>query len=753
MRRARGAVQGDRGRAAGRERHLTHPTAAAQRQTVGRVLTRIDAGAVELGRVGAAHVHRQGKGQVVQRAAPVQIQLANDPALTRQTDIAAADVQNGAVRSAAVGQPHPSVGFARGQEGPGARREGQVRAGGNAVGQGDGAPGRHAAGVHVQIAQSDALAAQEEVARRARRTIVRAADHRNPTVRRIRALAEAQRQIGVVQRQSAGRDLLEAGGQIDARLGQCAGQGAASVHVAADLDRPGRERATRVPVQRQPQLTSCFDNALGPRATGRAGQFTALDLDASAVQLAGQLQARRLAEQAVQFVQTHSQIAAPSVEVQHPRRAGPRRRGPDRTAEGAARVGQHAPGVGQLRLAAEVHPAQQIARARAVQRQALALQIDLGQQDGTILHPRRLHLHPRGRTQEAADDAFARSAVRANVAVQIDAAVLDRDVQRSGDARGAIAGDIGVQQGDLAIERPGLGVALEQAGIGRWARHIGPDQPAQRGRLNIQTDSVGRTAVGVADQAARLGLDVVGKQLPRHALAGLVRRRDHGEAEPRSAADLGDEGRQQVRVAEVGEARDARALVAEMALDDQGDELSRLNPRIDDIRVQNRDRRERLIRRIAQGPRQRSALSLIGAQVEARVFQLAAEGRRQTQEVARPVQAVGVDRRALGAGAWQAGVPRQAPTAVFLGETFHQFDVGRELVDADRDRLRAGRFASGRLDHGPTQDANGLGLDVVRMEAAAQQGQIRPVHAEVLRLQPDALTVGQCDAVDGEVAE
>ena len=544
MRRARGAVQGDRGRTAGRERHLAHPSAAAQRQTMRRVLTRIDARAVELGRVGTAHVQRQGEGQVVQRAAPVQIQIANDPALTRQPDIAAADIQNGAVRSAAVGQPHPSVGFTRGQEGPGARRKGQVRAGRNTVGQGDGAPGRHAAGVHVQIAQSYALAAQEEVARRARRTIVRAADHRNPAVRRIRALAEAQRQVGVVQRQRAGRDLLEAGGQIDARLGQGAGQGAASVHVAADLDRPGRERPARVPVQRQPQLAGGFDDALGPRAPGRAGQFAALDLDASAVQLAGQLQARRLAEQAIQLVQTHRQIATPSVEVQHPRRAGTRRRGPDRTAEGAARVRQHAPGVGQLRLAAEVHPAQQIARARAAQRQALALKIDLGQQDGAVLHPRRLHLHARGRTQEAPDDAFARSAVGANVAVQIDAAILDRDVQRSGDSRSAIAGDIGVQKGDLAVQRPGLGIALEQAGIGRWSRHIGPDQPAQRGRLNIEADSIGRAAIGVADQAARLGLDVVGNQFPRDALAGLVRRRNHGEAEPRGAADLRDEGRQ-----------------------------------------------------------------------------------------------------------------------------------------------------------------------------------------------------------------
>ena len=190
-----------------------------------------------------------------------------------------------------------------------------------------------------------------------------------------------------------------------------------------------------------------------------------------------------------------------------------------------------------------------------------------------------------------------------------------------------------------------------------------------------------------------------------------------------------------------------------MALDDQGDELSRLDPCIDDICVHNRDRREGLIRRIAQGAGQRSALRLIGAQVQARVFQLAAEGRRQAQEIARPVQTVGVDPRALGPGARQAGVPRQAPTAVFLGEPFHQFDIGRELVDPDRDRLRARRFAGGRLDHGPTQDANGLGLDVVRMEAAAQQGQIRPVHAEVVRLQPDALTVGQCDAVDGEIAE
>ncbi len=344
---------------------------------------------------------------------------------------------------------------------------------------------------------------------------------------------------------------------------------------------------------------------LAPAPAGRAGQFAALDLDPPAVSRPASCRRGLLPS-------SRSNSSMPMVRLR-PRpskfrtHGAPARadEGPDRSAEGAARVRQHAPGVRQLRLSTEAHSAQQIARAGAVQRQPLPLQIDCLQQDGAVLHPRRLHLHAGRRAQQAADDAFARSAVGANVAVQVHPAVLDRQVQRPGDPRGAIAGHIGVQQGHGAVQAPVLGVALEQAGIGGRPCHIRSDQSAQRCGLDVQLDAVRRTAVGVADQAARLGLHIVGNQFPGHALAGLVGRRDHGEAEAGGAADLGHEGRQQVRTAEVGEARDARSLVAEMPLDDQGNEPARLDAGVDHVCVQHRRRGRRAGR--ANSPAHRPA--------------------------------------------------------------------------------------------------------------------------------------------------
>ena len=426
----------------------------------------VGSGAVELNRRAAADVQRQGEGQVVQRAAPVQIQGADDEALTRQADIAAGDVQQGRVGAPSLGQADAAVGLARGQEGARPRREGQVGAGGDVVGQGDGAPGRDAPGVYVQVAEADAVAAQEEVPRRTRRAVVRAAGHGDAAVRSVRALAEAQDQVGVGQHQSAGGDGLEAGRQVDARLGQGAGQGPASVHVAADLDRTGREGAARVPVQGQPQAAIGLDQALRPGAAGGAGQLAAIDLDPTVVETAGQLQARGAAQQAVQFGHADREIAAPAVEVHDPRGAGAGGGGPNGTAEGALGVGQDARGVGQPRLAPEAQASQQVARTGPGHGQPLAPRVDPFQQDGAVLHPRGLQLDPGRRAQQAADDALGRAAVGAHVSVQVHAAVANLDVDGTRDAGGAVAGEGGVEQADLPLQRPVLRVALEEAVVG-----------------------------------------------------------------------------------------------------------------------------------------------------------------------------------------------------------------------------------------------------------------------------------------------
>ena len=174
---------------------------------------------------------------------------------------------------------------------------------------------------------------------------------------------------------------------------------------------------------------------------------------------------------------------------------------------------------------------------------------------------------------------------------------------------------------------------------------------------------------------------------------------------------------------------------------------------MDHVGVQHGNGGEGLVRRIAQGAGQGAALGLVGAQVQPRLLQLAAEGGRQAQEVAGAVQAVGVDARGLGAPTRDVGVARQRPAAVFLGEALHQLDVGREAVDVDRQGLGAGRLAAGRVDDGPADQTDDVGADFGGVEAARQQRPVGPVDPHVAGVQPNAVAVGDRDPLQREVVE
>ncbi|MND99067.1 hypothetical protein D3C80_914430 [compost metagenome] len=120
--------------------------------------------------------------------------------------------------------------------------------------------------------------------------------------------------------------------------------------------------------------------------------------------------------------------------------------------------------------------------------------------------------------------------------------------------------------------------------------------------------------------------------------------------------------------------------------------------------------------------------------------------------VALAVQAEGVDVDHLVALAGDFGVAAQGPATIFLGEVLHQLDVGAELVDVDRDGLGAAGLGAG-FQQGAADDADLVGADLAGVETAHHQGPVGPVHADVGRLQPDALFVRHRDAAQGEVVE
>ncbi|MNE09271.1 hypothetical protein D3C80_1019430 [compost metagenome] len=259
----------------------------------------------------------------------------------------------------------------------------------------------------------------------------------------------------------------------------------------------------------------------------------------------------------------------------------------------------------------------------------MAPQVDLLQQIAAVDHARAFQLDARRRAQQGADDAGRRAADRANVRRRVEAALIGGEVHRTRDARGAIGGDVRVQQAGRALQGPGLGVALEHPGIGGGAGDRPADQAAERGSVDLQADAFGRGAVAGADQAARAGFDVVGDQAPGHALhavLGPVRR--GGEAEAGRAADALDEGLQQVRARKVGIARNPGALVAIAAFDQQGSEAAGAHRHVHDLAVDHGHGREGLVRGIAQRAGDGAALRLMGAQVDAQVLGLVAEGGR-----------------------------------------------------------------------------------------------------------------------------
>ncbi|MNT36550.1 hypothetical protein D3C72_1726440 [compost metagenome] len=120
--------------------------------------------------------------------------------------------------------------------------------------------------------------------------------------------------------------------------------------------------------------------------------------------------------------------------------------------------------------------------------------------------------------------------------------------------------------------------------------------------------------------------------------------------------------------------------------------------------------------------------------------------------VALAVQAEGVDVDRLVAATRDLGVAAQGPAAVFLGEVLHQFDVGAELVDVDGEGLRAAGLGPG-LELRAAEQANLVGADLGGVEAPHQQRPVGPVEADIGRLQPDAVRVGDRDPAQGEVVE
>ncbi|MNX48300.1 hypothetical protein D3C86_788780 [compost metagenome] len=540
------AVQGDDGGCAGGEGDLTHAAAAAQGDSLGRTFTRIFARAVELDWRGAADIGGQGEGQALQRALPLERQAADHPGRAGEADVASGDVENGALVAAAVGQAHPAVGLAGGQEGALTCGEGQVGAGGEVVGQGDVALRRHAAGVEVHLGQAKALTAEEEVPGGAGRAVVGTGVEHDAPVRGVGALAEAEDQVGVGQDQTAGRDLVKGGAQVGARLGQGAGQGAVAAHGAVDGDGADAERAAGVPVQGQAHLAA-LDQPLGAHAPGGAGQFAAVDGQDAAAPRSGGLQTRGLTQQAIQFVHADAHARPATIEAERPRRLAARLARLDRTAERALGAGTNARDVDDVGVAAEVQTAGDAASARAGQGQGLTASVDLPEQIGAVRRARALQPHAWRRPQQGADDAGGRTADRAGVGGDIEAALVHGDVERTGDTGRAIAGQIGVLKTGGALQRPGPGVALEDSDICGGLGQVEPDQSCERGCGDLQADPVRGGAVLEADQALSLRLDIVGVQGPGHALEALARLVGcGGEAEAGGAADPLDEGRQQI---------------------------------------------------------------------------------------------------------------------------------------------------------------------------------------------------------------
>ncbi len=120
--------------------------------------------------------------------------------------------------------------------------------------------------------------------------------------------------------------------------------------------------------------------------------------------------------------------------------------------------------------------------------------------------------------------------------------------------------------------------------------------------------------------------------------------------------------------------------------------------------------------------------------------------------VALAVQAEGVDVDLLVAPTRNLGVAAQGPAAVFLGEALHQLDLGAELVDVDAQGLGAAGLGP-RLELGTAEQTDLVRADLGRMEAPHQQGPVGPVEANIGRLQPDAVRIGDGHPLQGEVVE
>ena len=320
-------------------------------------------------------------------------------------------------------------------------------------------------------------------------------------------------------------------------------------------------------------------------------------------------------------------------------------------------------------------------------------------------------------------------------------------------ALSAIAGQLCVVQGDLTNQLPPIRAAGEGACIGRQSGQGTACQLRQGRRRDIHGQAFRTAQVLNVDLSVHARRDVVGEQTPGHGLHTVfIRQRYSGEAKACGATDPVNEGRKQVRAAEVHIPRGARTLVAEPALNAQGYKVTRPRGCIDHPAIGHGVHEEGLVGRIAEHPGQRATPGLAGFKGQLHLLDRLSQRGLKLQEVAFAIEAEGVDRRRGQALAKDLGFALQPPMTVGLTEILVQFDLGREMVDVDIQRHGA-RGVGRDLKDRTTQHVDAPGGDLIRMEAAPQQRQIAPVDPKVGDLKPDTLLVGDRDPRQGEVVE
>ncbi len=213
--------------------------------------------------------------------------------------------------------------------------------------------------------------------------------------------------VSALHRQAWNVEGGEVGGEVGPRRGQRSRDGALAFGVSADQDGAGLERPLRPPGGLQGEGAAHIDGSLRARAGLGPVEHGRADEEDAGRQGRCDPQARRAAQQAVEFRQAAPEVAPRGVGAQPPRlRRGGLRGCPVRLqtpARARLRLGE----VGEFEPAGEIETSQQAAVAMSLELEAGALGVGLADQQPTVGESRKVHRSQRRRARQAGEGSPA----------------------------------------------------------------------------------------------------------------------------------------------------------------------------------------------------------------------------------------------------------------------------------------------------------------------------------------------------------